>query len=77
MPRVRDRLFAVSPYRDIDASPHPTDTRGWGSDRPFFDQMLDLLRPATIVEVGTWKGACHTYRRNRQASWPFGRAMGW
>src|SRR5205085_1801349 len=31
--------------------------QGWGSTDLVFQQVIGLLRPAVIVEVGTWKGA--------------------
>lgn len=33
------------------------DLQGWNSDQPIFKELIDLVRPEQIVEVGTWKGA--------------------
>lgn len=53
---VRHALFAEDPY----AAPErqfPPDLQGWGSDDPVFARVLAEVRPALVVEVGTWKGA--------------------
>lgn len=49
-------FFPRNPYGDLDASEFPDDLRGWNSDDKIFSQLIDLVRPNLIVEVGTWKG---------------------
>jgi len=34
----------------------PLDMQGWNGDSPIFSEMVDLLSPKTIIEVGSWKG---------------------
>src|SRR5687768_5229089 len=53
---IRDQLFERSPYEDFDATPHPDDVQGWGSDDPLLVEAIHALRPARICEVGSWKG---------------------
>jgi hypothetical protein len=36
--------------------PDKVDLQGWNSDHEIFDRMVADLRPATIIEVGSWKG---------------------
>lgn len=31
--------------------------QGWHSDDPLFAKLIEEVRPETIIEVGTWKGA--------------------
>jgi hypothetical protein len=37
-------------------TPMAEDLTGWGGDQPIFSEMIRLIRPNTIIEVGTWKG---------------------
>lgn len=46
-----------SPYEGFDVSARPLDRQGWGHESTIFAQIIQQLRPHTIVEVGTWKGA--------------------
>jgi predicted O-methyltransferase YrrM len=39
------------------AEPLPLDLQGWASTHPIFEQTIAALKPALIVEVGSWKGA--------------------
>lgn len=50
-------FHAQSPYAGFDASRHPHDPQGWGSNHPIFRTLVAELRPKLIVEVGSWKGA--------------------
>lgn len=43
-------LFAAAP--DL-----PLDLQGWHYDQPIFQQMIQFVKPTTIIEVGSWKGA--------------------
>lgn len=33
------------------------DVQGWNSDGPVFSALIDRVKPKTIIEVGSWKGA--------------------
>jgi hypothetical protein len=68
MTKVRESLFGSDPYLDFDPSKYPTDFQGWGSNHQFFEKILAALRPAIIIEVGTWKGgsAIHMANLSRQ-----------
>lgn len=37
-------------------NPLPLDLQGWGAQPELFSLLIESLRPATIIEVGTWKG---------------------
>lgn len=39
-----------------DFKPLPKDLRGWQSDNPIFAELIDKVKPKTIIEVGCWKG---------------------
>lgn len=44
-------------YDGFDASAHALDLQGWNEKHPIFESLINELRPSTIIEVGTWKGA--------------------
>ncbi|HEY0185520.1 MAG TPA: CmcI family methyltransferase, partial [Rhodopila sp.] len=54
--KVRRLVFNKDPYDNLER-PFPEDLQGWGSDIPLFRDLLSEVRPALVVEVGTWKGA--------------------
>ena len=41
-------------YENLDLL--PLDLQGWNGDKPIFKEMINEVRPTTIVEIGTWKG---------------------
>jgi len=47
-------FFLVNPYQGAKVVDH--DLQGWGSDDPMFEQVIEAVRPTTIIEVGSWKG---------------------
>jgi hypothetical protein len=55
--RVRDLLFRdINPYESFVARLVDADLQGWNSDHPVLPHLIRQLRPARIIEVGTWKG---------------------
>jgi hypothetical protein len=65
--RLRPLLHRVDPYQDFDPTAWPDDASGWGSDSPAFGEWIDLLKPARIIEVGSWKGgSALTLARHQQ-----------
>ncbi len=44
-------------YSTMDFSNLSEDLQGWASTDPILEEILQQARPATVVEVGTWKGA--------------------
>jgi hypothetical protein len=54
---LRGRIHAVDPYVDFDPTCLPEDVQGWGGESPAFKELITELRPALVIEVGTWKGA--------------------
>jgi hypothetical protein len=47
----------ISPYEGFDPGAWPADMQGWGSEDPLFLEVMSMLKPKLIVEVGSWKGA--------------------
>jgi len=56
-PDLMNLLHDVPPYEGHDVAAHPGDMQGWDSTHPIFAAVIAALRPAIIVEVGSWKGA--------------------
>lgn len=55
-------LFVDDPFRTIeldgiDGEGIDADLQGWGANHGIFRLVIEELRPATIIELGTWKGA--------------------
>lgn len=51
-------LLGPEVYDGIEARGLDTDIfAGWHSNEPFFETIIELSNPQTIIEVGTWKGA--------------------
>jgi len=53
---VRELLYAVDPYEGFE--PMPPVYVGWnlGGDSPLFRELIERVRPQTVIEVGTWLG---------------------
>lgn len=47
----------VDPYRHVDVTVVPDDCKGWGSEDPFLDDVIKIVQPQVILEIGSWKGA--------------------
>lgn len=41
-------------YENLDLL--PLDLQGWNGDKPIFRELINEVKPTTIVEIGTWKG---------------------
>lgn len=54
--KIRPLLHRTDPYQNFDPTAWPDDAAGWGSDSFAFGELIEELRPARIIEVGTWKG---------------------
>lgn len=57
MPSLLNLFYEVSPYEGFDPKEQPDDLQGWASTRPIFEEVMRVIRPDVIIEVGTWKGA--------------------
>lgn len=53
---LMDRLLLENPYTGFPVGSVEPDLQGWHSGHPVFRAVLEVLRPAVVVEVGTWKG---------------------
>ena len=58
----KDMLFVENPFETIELNGIEnegveSDLQGWGSNHGLFEMVITQLRPATIIELGTWKGA--------------------
>jgi predicted O-methyltransferase YrrM len=57
MSEVLNAIHAQNSYENFPISDWIPDLQGWGQGSPIFEQVIKGKRPATIIEVGTWKGA--------------------
>lgn len=57
LPALFASLGVRRDYSALDLEGFELDLQGWGADHPVFERVLVDLRPAVVVEVGTWKGA--------------------
>lgn len=56
MEKIRTMLYGdVDPYKGLKLL--ESDTQGWASTSSVFREIIDLIKPVRIIEVGTWKGA--------------------
>ena len=53
---LKARLLIDNDYSQFNLKDHPDDVQGWLSDDPVLRDLVKLIRPSVIVEVGTWKG---------------------
>ena len=58
----KSMLFVEDPFETIeldgiDGEGVDVDVQGWGANHGIFRQVMALLKPATVIELGTWKGA--------------------
>ena len=60
MPRlalqIAQKLHGGNPYEQCDVKNYPLDLQG-GFEQPIFKQLINILHPQLILEVGSWKGA--------------------
>ena len=50
-------LHEKNPYDGFQGEGLRYDPQGWNSERPFFHEIIDSVRPRLVIEVGAWKGA--------------------
>jgi predicted O-methyltransferase YrrM len=62
--KVFNLFHRTDPYKDFNQALYPHDLRGWWSDEPIFENIIDLKKPELIVEIGTWKGASAIHMAN-------------
>lgn len=55
--QIIDAFFGTSPYAGYEGPPGTPRPDGWGHESPVFERLIDEVRPALVVEVGTWLGA--------------------
>lgn len=58
----KEMLFVDNPFDSIEldgieGEGLETDVQGWGSNHGIFKQAIKHYKPATVIELGTWKGA--------------------
>jgi predicted O-methyltransferase YrrM len=52
---VRHKIHGTNnPYENVDLLEE--DLQGWASERAVFEEVINQIKPRTIIEVGTWKG---------------------
>jgi len=58
MKRLSKILFEdLDPFAAVDENAVAEDRKSWGGEDPFFDEIIGIVRPSLILEIGTWKGA--------------------
>ena len=50
-------LMGANPYDGFDTAGRQLDITGWQFRHPWFEAIITQLKPRSILEVGTWKGA--------------------
>jgi hypothetical protein len=55
--RLALALHGVDPYEGFPYADYPVDLQGWHSRSAVFVELIEELRPASIIEIGSWKGA--------------------
>ena len=50
-------LGITKDYAGMDFAGLEFDAQGWGDEHPIFERLMREVRPRTVIEVGTWKGA--------------------
>lgn len=50
-------LMGTDPYDGFDVTSRKLELTGWQSHHPWFEGIISQLKPRTILEVGTWRGA--------------------
>jgi len=54
-------IHKENPYDGFNYEKYPVAIDGWYSESPVFAEIIGELKPALIVELGTWKGASAIY----------------
>ncbi|MEA2720255.1 MAG: hypothetical protein QOJ39_2119 [Candidatus Eremiobacteraeota bacterium] len=55
--RIAAALHGGDPYNGFPYHEYVPDLQGWDSRSAVFVELIDLVRPQLVIEVGTWKGA--------------------
>ena len=55
-----EKFYKKNPYDDFPLERYQGDIQGWGA-HPIFLEVIQKIRPQTIIEVGTWKGFTALY----------------
>ncbi len=55
-------------FKGFDYKSYPEDLSGWGGDSPAFAELIHEIKPALIIEVGSWKGASAATMADAMAS---------
>lgn len=54
---LMEAIHGTDVYKDFDFGSFPCHLQGWGGDSLAFAELIKEVRPALVIEVGTWKGA--------------------
>jgi predicted O-methyltransferase YrrM len=56
MHEIARKFLPSSPYDNFPLDEYQYIEHGWHYDHAIFEILINLLRPKTIIEVGSWKG---------------------
>ena len=54
---LMEAIHGTDVYEGFEFGAFSCDLQGWGGDSPAFGELIKAVRPALVIEVGTWKGA--------------------
>jgi hypothetical protein len=54
---LMEAIHGTDVYEGFEFGAFSCDLQGWGGDSPAFAELIKEVRPALVIEVGTWKGA--------------------
>jgi hypothetical protein len=52
-----DEIHSRDPYAGFPIDQFAPDLQGWNESSPIFDEVVKVVKPRRVIEVGTWKGA--------------------
>lgn len=62
MKKLHPLLFrGLDPFAGVDLAAVPDDRKSWGGEDDFLRTVIGTVRPQTVMEIGTWKGASAIY----------------
>jgi hypothetical protein len=54
--QIRNLIHKSNPYDGFDYKSRPLDLQGWAQDETTIPELVAMVQPSLVVEVGSWKG---------------------